>query len=225
MGDAYDHEKDDDSDLDYLDEMPDVTYGDEPRNKIKSGETVNLTEKDPTLNEVLIGVGWDLKKFDAKPLDLDVSVFLLGADGKTRVDEDFVFYNNPTACDGALKHMGDSRTGAGEGDDEIMMLNLNQLPFDVAKVTFAISIYDMEYEGHDFSMVKNVYFRVVNQNMEAEIFRFELDEELTGTQGLLIGEMERVGAEWFFNAVGKTVQGGLGKIASDYGIIVLENMK
>jgi len=106
-----------------------------------------------------------------------------------------------------------------------MMLNLNQLPFDVAKVTFAISIYDMEYEGHDFSMVKNVYFRVVNQNMEAEIFRFELDEELTGTQGLLIGEMERVGAEWFFNAVGKTVQGGLGKIASDYGIIVLENMK
>ena len=225
MADAYDHTTEDDSDLEYLEEMPDIKYGDEPRNKVKRGDQVNLNEKDPTINELMIGVGWDLKKFDAKPLDLDVSVFLLGVDGKTRVDEDFVFYNNHVACDGALRHMGDSRTGAGEGDDEIIMLNLNQLPFDIAAVSFAISIYDMEYEGHDFSMVKNVYFRIVNKTIDAEICRFELDDELTGNQGLLIGELERVGPEWFFKASGTTVSGGLGKIASDYGIIVLENMK
>ncbi len=225
MVDAYDVNKGDDSDLEYLEEMPDITYGDEPRNKIKAGESLNLTEKDPTLNELLIGVGWDLKKFDTKPLDLDASLFLLDANGKTRVDSDFVFYNNATGCDGAVTHKGDNRTGAGEGDDEVMTLTLNQLPFDIAKIGFTISIYDMDYEGHDFSMVKNVYFRIVNQNIENEIFRFELDEELTGNEGILIGEMERVGSEWFFNAIGKTVKGGLGTIADEYGMIILENMK
>ncbi len=224
MNDAYD-DTGDDADLDYLEELPDVASAYEPQNKIITGEEINVTLKDPTLNQIQVGVGWDLKKFDAKPLDLDVSIFLLGVNGKTRVDEDFIFYNNMTGSDGAVKHLGDSRTGAGEGDDEIMMMELNKLPFDISKISFVLSIYDMEYEGYDFSMVKNVYFRIVNQNTQHEIFRYELDEELTGNEGLVIGNLERIGAEWIFTAVGETVDGGLGKIADDYGIVVLENMK
>lgn len=225
MGDAYDDKKEDDSDLDYLDEMPEIASLNEPDNKIKKGEEVNLTLKDPTMNEIMIGVGWDLKKFDSKPLDLDASIFLLDINNKTRVDEDFIFYNNMLGSDGAVKHMGDSRTGAGDGDDEMMMINLNALPFDISKISFVLSVYDMDNEGHDFSMVKNVYFRIVNRDREHEIFRYELDDELTGNEGLIIGEIERVGAEWIFNAIGETIEGGLGKIADDYGIIVLENMK
>lgn len=225
MSDAYDDKKPDDSDLDYLDEMPEVAHAHEPQNKIKKGEEINLTLKDPTMNEIMIGVGWDLKKFDSKPLDLDASIFLLGSDGKTRVDEDFVFYNNLLGSDGSVKHMGDSRTGAGDGDDEIMYISLNELPFDVSKISFVLSIYDMEFEGHNFSMVKNVYFRIVNKNTDHEIFRYELDDELEGNEGLIIGEIERIGSEWMFNAVGETVEGGLGKIADEFGIIVLENMK
>ena len=225
MNDAYDDNKEDNSDLDYLDDMQEIVSAHEPQNKIKTGEEVNLTLKDPTLNEILVGVGWDLKKFDAKPLDLDVSMFLLGTNDKTRVDEDFVFYNNMIGCDGAVKHMGDSRTGAGDGDDEVMMVTLNQLPFDVAKIAFVLSMYDMDFEGHNFSMVKNVYFRIENKNTDHELFRYELDDELTGDEGLMIGYLERVGAEWMFQAVGETVKGGLGAVADDYGIIVMENMK
>ena len=225
MNDAYDDDKEDNSDLDYLDDMQEIVSAHEPQNKIKTGEEVNLTLKDPTLNEILVGVGWDLKKFDAKPLDLDVSMFLLGTNDKTRVDEDFVFYNNMIGCDGAVKHMGDSRTGAGDGDDEVMMVTLNQLPFDVAKIAFVLSMYDMDFEGHNFSMVKNVYFRIENKNTDHELFRYELDDELTGDEGLMIGYLERVGAEWMFQAVGETVKGGLGTVADDYGIIVMENMK
>ncbi len=225
MSDAYDDEKDDDSDLDYLEDMHEVSHGHEPQNKVKSGEEVNVTQKDPTINEVLIGVGWDLKKFDSTPLDLDVSMFLLNAQDKTRVDSDFIFYNNMIGSDGSVKHMGDSRTGAGEGDDEIMVLNLNELPFDISKISFVLSIYDMEFQGHDFSMVKNVYFRVVNNTNDNELFRYELDDELDKNEGLIIGNLERIGAEWIFNAIGETVEGGLGKIADDYGMVILENMK
>ena len=83
----------------------------------------------------------------------------------------------------------------------------------------------MDFEGHDFSMVKNVYFRIQTKTTDHELFRYELDEELTGNEGLMIGYLERVGSEWLFQAVGETVEGGLGRIADDYGMIIQENMK
>ncbi len=217
-------EDDNDSDLDYLDDQPQTVYADEPRNKVKRGDELNITQKDPTMTEVMIGVGWDLRAFESHPLDLDASILLLDKNDKTRVDEDFVFYNNLTGSDGAVKHMGDSRTGAGEGDDEIIKMDLSELPFDIMKISFLLSIYDMEFDDHNFSMVKNVYFRIVNQRTGHEIFRYELDEELTGGEGLIIGELERMGTEWIFHAIGDTVEGGLGKIAGDRGMIIAENM-
>lgn len=204
---------------------PEIEYPDEPKNKVKRGDEINIIQKDPTIKQLIIGVGWDLKKFDSKPLDLDASIFLLNVEDKTRVDEDFVFYNNLNGSDGAVKHLGDSRTGAGEGDDEVIQLDLMGLPFDIVKIVFTLSIYDMEMLDHNFSMVKNVYFRLVNQENEHEIFRFELDEELTGGEGLIIGELERIGTEWIFHAVGETVEGGLGKIADNYGMLIKENMR
>ena len=98
--------KEDNSDLDYLDDLPEIEYPDEPRNKIVRGDEVNITKKDPTIKDIMVGVGWDLKAFESTPLDLDASVFLLNRDDKTRVDEDFVFYNNLTGCDGAVKAYG-----------------------------------------------------------------------------------------------------------------------
>lgn len=208
----------------YVEEVADIQYASEPRNKLRTGDELNLTSKDPALNQIMIGVGWDIRAFDNDPPDLDASIFLLDKDNRTRVDSDFIFYNALTGCDGAVKHMGDSRTGAGEGDDESAMIELNSLPFDVAKISFVLSIYDLDLTDHNFSMVKNVYFRVVNQGTEHEMFRYELDEELTGNEGLLIGELERVGTDWIFHAIGKTVEGGLTTIADEYGIVVQEKM-
>lgn len=218
MVDQYEHEQD--INEEELEILPDVARNDEPENRIKRGEEVNITEKDPTMKEIQIGVGWDLKAFESHPLDLDASLFLLDSNGDTREDKDFVFYNNLDGCDGAVKHLGDSRTGAGEGDDEMISINLEALPFEIVRIQFVLSIYNMDYADHDFSMVKNVYFRIVNTRVENEIFRYELDEELDEHEGLVIGELERVGPEWIFKAVGETVKGGLGKLAQDHAIMV-----
>ena len=206
-------------------EVPDVAYADEPKNKIERGGEINITQKDPTIKQLSIGVGWDLRAFDSNPLDLDASIFLLDRDDKTRVDEDFIFYNNHNDGDGAVKHQGDSRTGAGDGDDESILLDLSALPFEVVKVCFVLSIYDEDFQDHNFSMVKNVYFRLSNQDTEHELFRYELDDELSGGEGLIIGELERFGAEWVFRAIGDTVDGGLAKIADNYGILVAESVQ
>jgi len=198
----------------------------EPYKKIKRGDEVDLTRVDPAIQNALVGIGWDFKKFDAALPDLDCSLFLLDKNDRTREDEDFVFYNNMTGCEGAVRHMGDSRTGAGEGDDETLTLDLRALPYDIVRVVFAVSIYDLDLNDNSFDMVRNVYFRLVSQETGMELFRYDLDEELAGAgTAIIIGTLERIGANWIFKAVGESVKGGLSVLAHRYGIIVAQQMQ
>ncbi len=217
---SYTEDHDDD------DDMESVVMPDNPsRIRVKRGEEINITRLDPTIREITVGVGWDLKQFEGDPIDVDASLFLLDKNDKTREDEDFVFYNNLTGRDGAVRHLGDSRTGAGDGDDEKIVIDLMALPFEVVKVAFVLSIYDMDMNANNFTMVKNVYFRIVNNETVHETFRFDLDEGLGQSSGLLIGYLERVGSDWIYKATGESIPGGLSRIADDYGIVVAENIR
>ena len=195
-------------------------------NRIQQGQEFDITEMDPALNNVHLGLGWDLKSFEENPLDLDSSLFLLNKDDKTRENEDFVFYNNPRNLEGSVIHKGDSRTGAGEGDDETIILTLKEISFEILRIAFIVSIYDPEFKGHNFSDVKNVFFRFVNNDNKNELFRFELDETMMGkSTALMIGFMERIGPKWIFRAVGEPIEGGLAQAARDYGIVVAEDVQ
>lgn len=193
--------------------------------RVKKGEEINITRLDPALREITVGVGWDLKAFEGDPVDVDASIFLLDRNDRTREDEDFVFYNNLTGREGAVRHMGDSRTGAGDGDDEKIVIDLMALPFEVVKIAFVLSIYDLDLNSNNFSLVKNVYFRIVNNETSHETFRFELDEDMGTGTGLYIGYLERVGSDWMYRALGEPIYGGLSKIATDFGIVVMQNIR
>ncbi len=214
------------------DDLPDVDYDKivygASVSRVNKGDELDLMEVDPTLVNCMIGMGWDLKNFEQLPLDLDSSVFLLNKDEMTRENEDFIFYNNPHDKVGAIKHDGDSRTGAGDGDDETVTIKLTKLSFDVIKIVFVISIYDDELVGHSFKDVRNVYFRFVNIDSDHELFRFELDDmehELADAGALIVGEMERVGPKWVFRALGEPVKDGLSEVATNYGIVVAERVQ
>lgn len=198
-------------------------------NKLKPGDELNITKKDPTIKAVVAGMGWDFRSFDADPPDLDVCVFLLDKNGQTRVDEDFIFYNNKMGGEGSVMHLGDSRTGAGDGDDEQIELNLATLPFEIVKIVFVLSLYNLDVgqESLDFSMVRNVYFRLFNQETDFELFRLHVDEAAIGTDStsVIFGELDRIGSEWLFTAHVEPVKGGLAKIAADYGILVMQNVQ
>ncbi len=202
-----------------------ATRGEPSMIRVKKGEQINISRLDPTIREVTVGIGWDLKRFEGDPIDLDASVFLLDKNDKTVVDEDFVFYNNRVGRDGAVKHMGDSRTGAGDGDDEQVIIDLMALPFEVVRIVFTLSIYDLDMNNNNFSMVKNAYFRIVNNSTTLETFRFELDGDMGNGTALVIGSLERIGSEWIYQATGEAAQGGLTKVATDYGIVVAQNIR
>lgn len=224
--------EDDDSGIGYEDLLADQTKKDKAgpkrdylgRNLIYRGDRLNLTQMDPTIKRLEFGFGWDVVGFGDEGADLDASVFLLDKDDLTRVDEDFVFYNNEEGCDGAVKHKGDNRTGAGAGDDENIYLELTGVPFDVFKIEVVVSIYNGDENEKSFAKdVRNTFIRLHNPDSEMELFRYELDKEMTenpDATAIKVGFLERMGPEWHFQAEGIAVRGGLEKIATEYGIIV-----
>lgn len=188
---------------------------------LSKGQKVDLTKTNPGLTKVHIGLGWDTNKYDGgQDFDLDSSVFLLADSGKVTGPEDFIFYNNTTGGNGSVVHSGDNLTGDGAGDDEVVMVTLTDVPANVQRVTFTVTIHDAEARGQNFGMVSNAFIRVVNEATGEEIIRYDLGEDFSIETALVVGELYRHGGEWKFSAIGSGYQGGLAALCNDFGLQV-----
>ena len=187
---------------------------------LSKGGNVSLTKEAPGLTAVTVGLGWDARSTTGTDFDLDASAILVDAGGKVTGDKDFVFFNNLASSDGSVKHLGDNLTGAGEGDDEQVNVDLAAVPAAVDKIVFPVSIYDAESRSQSFGQVRNAFIRIVNQAGGAEIARYDLSEDASTETAMVFGELYRSGAEWKFRAVGQGYASGLKGIAQDFGVSV-----
>jgi len=189
---------------------------------LSKGGNVSLTkEAGPAgLNKVLVGLGWDIRTTTGQDFDLDASALSCNEAGKVVSDQHFVFYNNLTSPDGMVTHQGDNRTGEGEGDDEVVEVNLGGMGADVDKVVFAVSIDQADARGQNFGQVTGAFIRVVNADNQTELARYDLSEDASSETAMVFGELYRNGAEWKFRAVGQGYAAGLAGIASDFGVSV-----
>jgi len=187
---------------------------------LQKGGNVNLSKEAPGLAKMVIGLGWDVRNTDGTAFDIDGSAFLLKVDGKVRADADFIFYNNLKSTDGAVTHSGDNRTGAGEGDDETVTIELGQVPAEIDRIAICVTIHDGEARKQNFGQVQKAYVRCVNSAGNTEIARFDLSEDGSTETALIFGEVYRSGGDWKFKAVGQGYKGGLGALASSFGVSV-----
>jgi len=187
---------------------------------LSKGANVNLSKESPGLNKIVVGLGWDSRATDGAAFDLDASAFLVKADGKVRTDNDFCFYNNKLVGDGAVQHMGDNTTGVGDGDDETVKVELSKVSADLDKVVFAVTIYEADVRKQNFGQVNHAYIRVVNDETGQEIARYDLSEDASIETAMIFGEIYRVGSDWKFKAVGQGFAGGLGALATSFGVNV-----
>lgn len=187
---------------------------------LQKGGNVSLSKEAPGLKKMIVGLGWDPRVTDGTEFDLDGSVFLLNAEGKVRSDSDFVFYNNAKSTCGSVVHSGDNRSGQGEGDDERVTVDLEKVPADVAKIVFAVTIHEGEKRNQNFGQVSKAFMRCLNAEGEKEIARYDLSEDGSTETAMIFGEVYRNGAEWKFRAVGQGFKGGLGPLASSFGVSV-----
>ena len=187
---------------------------------LSKGGNVSLSKEAPGLKTVRIGLGWDARATDGQAFDLDASAFVLNAEGRVRTDADFIFYNNKNGANGAVVHQGDNITGEGEGDDEVVVVHLDQLTPDVARVNFSVTIHDADSRKQNFGAVRNAFIRVVNEAGGTEIARFDLSEDASTNTAMSFGELYRHGEEWKFKAIGQGFDGGLGPLAKSMGVSV-----
>ena len=188
---------------------------------LSKGQRVNLGK---TMTLALVGLGWDTNQYDGGyDFDLDAAAFLLGENGKVLRDEDFVFYNNLSGRNDAVVHTGDNLTGAGEGDDEVILIDFTKVPDEIKKIAITVTIHEAAQREQNFGQVSNAYVRVARRSNENDMIgieelKYDLMEEFSIETAIVVCEIYRYGNEWKFNAVGSGYQGGLEALCTNYGI-------
>jgi len=196
---------------------------------LQKGQRINLTKDNPGLKKTMVGLGWDPVKQSPKGLfgglfgskqadiDCDASVLMLDENDKLRGKENMVYFGNLKSRCGSIQHMGDNLTGAGDGDDEQIMVDLSMIPQKIAKLIFVVNIYAAAQRKQHFGMIQNAYIRLVNISDNKEMLRFNLTEEYSGKTGLFVAEIYRNNGEWKFTAVGESdTSSGLGEMVKKY---------
>lgn len=185
---------------------------------IPKGQSISIKEKAPTLTKLHVGMGWDTNEEEnGESFDLDVTAVLLNTSGKS---EAVVYYGNlDYKVEGAnvVHHTGDNLTGAGEGDDEVIEVELEKVPSTIEKIVFLVNIYEAKDKGQDFSKVKSSFVRLVDKTTGAEFARHDLANEFAGKTGVVAGELHREGGEWKFKAVAEGVDGSIDQIMTTKG--------
>ena len=185
---------------------------------LTKGEKINLSKDNPGLTKVLCGLGWDINAGTGAAFDLDASVLLLDASGKVRTKKDFIFFNNLKSDCGSVCHLGDNLTGAGDGDDEQVKVNLSTVPVDVDKIVFMVNIYQAASRGQNFGQVRNAFIRLVDDSTGVEIAKYDLSEDYSSAISVIMGELYRHNGDWKFNAMGQGRTEDLSALCSIYGL-------
>lgn len=186
---------------------------------LSKGQKVDLTKGNPSLKNIMVGLGWDVNTFDGgADFDLDASAFILGANGKCPNEKDFIFYGNLSHSSGAVTHMGDNLTGEGEGDDEQIQVDLSLVPQNIEKIAFTVTIYDADRRRQNFGQVSNAYIRIIDLATNQEIIHYDLGEDFSIETAIVVGELYKYAGNWKFNAIGSGFRGGLAALCAHYGI-------
>ena len=190
---------------------------------LQKGQKVSLSKENAGLSQVLVGLGWDEAQpkggFFApkpKPIDCDASALLL-RNGKLRDKADLIYFGNLSHMSGTVQHMGDNLTGAGEGDDEQILVDLARMPEEYDRIVIVVNIYQALKRKQHFGMIQNAFIRLVDAKNNREMCKYNLTENYSGMTAMIFGEIYRHNGEWKFNAIGQgTTDPGLGELVGRY---------
>lgn len=191
---------------------------------LQKGQKVSLSKDNAGLSRVIVGLGWDeaaqqKRGFFApkpQPIDCDASAIML-MNGKLRSNDDVIYFHNLRHKTGTVQHMGDNLTGAGEGDDEQIIVDLASVPEQYDRIVIVVNIYQAVQRKQHFGMIQNAFIRLVDTRNNTEMCRYNLSEDYSNMTAMIFGEIYRHNGEWKFNAVGQATQDpGLGELVNRF---------
>lgn len=164
-----------------------------------------------------IGLGWDTNvSTTGTGFDLDASVFIMGDNKKLLTDDYLVFYNNLKSPDGSVEHTGDNLTGAGEGDDEQIKIDLSKIDPKITEICVVVTIHEAESRRQNFGQVRNSFVRIFDTVTNLEILKYELEEDFSIETAVEFGRIYKRDNKWKFEAVGVGMKGGLQDYLNKY---------
>ena len=196
---------------------------------LQKGQKISLSKGTDKLEKVIVGLGWDevqrarsggllggLLSGSAAAIDCDASAFLL-KNGKLSGNKDIIYFGNLKHASGTVQHMGDNLTGAGDGDDEQIVIDLARVPAEYDRIVFVVNIYQAAQRRQSFGMIQNAFIRIVDGKTNQEMCKYNLSENYDGMTAMIFGEVYRHNGEWKFNAVGSgTTDNSVGDLAKRY---------
>ncbi|MCI6498915.1 TerD family protein [Lachnospiraceae bacterium HCP1S3_C3] len=189
---------------------------------LQKGQKVSLSKENAGLSNVLVGLGWDEVKRTGgffkrpQPIDCDASAIML-KDGKFCDKADLIYFGNLTHKSGTVRHMGDNLTGAGDGDDEQILIDLSKVPVEYDRIVIVVNIYQAVQRKQQFGLIENAFIRLVDGKTNKEMCKYNLSEDYTGKTAMIFGEIYRYNGEWKFNAIGQgTTDPGIGELVQRY---------
>ena len=191
---------------------------------LRKGQKISLTKGNPSLKKIMVGLGWMANdSCSGYDFDLDASVLMCDENGRCADISDFVYFGNLKHPSGSVIHRGDNLVGSHEyeqKDDEQIMVDLSIIPQHIQKLVFIVNIYQAEKRGQNFGQVSNAFIRLVDQNTNKELIRYDLTEDFYDETAVVVGEIYRYKNEWKFNAMGSGLKGGINELLSRYGIVM-----
>lgn len=196
---------------------------------LQKGQKVSLSKDHAGLSKIIVGLGWDEAQQSSKGLfgsllggsshqaiDCDASAFLL-QNGKIVDKSDVVYYGNLNHKSRTVMHQGDNLTGAGEGDDEQIVIDLASVPQEYDRIVIVANIYQAVQRRQHFGMIRNAFIRLVDARNNNEMCKYNLTDDYSGMTAIIFGEVYRHNGEWKFNAIGQgTNDPGLGELSQRY---------
>lgn len=187
---------------------------------LQKGGRLNIEKEFNGLKKIIIGLGWDTKKFDSqKDFDLDASLFVLKEDGSPfgrvltlpTADDGWVcFYGQKELPGGVAKHTGDNRTGGGDGDDEQIMVDFGKMPEEASRVAVIVTIHEAKERRQNFGQVDNAYAKIYDE-AGTPLAEYDLDEQASTSTAMMFVEFKKNSAgQWVMQAVGEGFDKGLG---------------
>lgn len=196
---------------------------------LQKGQKVSLSKDNAGLSRIVVGLGWDeapkaggggflsgLFGGGSQAIDCDASAILL-RNGKLVDKDDIVYFGNLRHRSGTIQHMGDNLTGAGDGDDEQIVIDLSSVPGEYDRIVIVVNIYQAVQRKQHFGMIQNAFIRLVDARNNNEMCKYNLTENYSGMTAMIFGEVYRYNGEWKFSAIGQgTNDPGLGELSRRY---------
>ncbi len=183
--------------------------------QLSKGERFNFFQESPNLQKLSVALGWEMNQ-TTDNCEMDVSVFMLGADGKIPDEKYFVFYNNVRSLDQSLHHLGNHKTGKGKADNETIDLDFSKINPAITEIIFVVTIHEAQAKNQNFSQINNAFIRLYNSETDTEVFCYNLKENFSQETAVEFGRLYKKDGKWRFQAVGQGYNAGLQSFVDKY---------